>query len=167
MSFWNPIFCAWEYSFYIQDSKTEFTKTGVNLFSEHYSNVHGEKAESSYKLTLIVMIIIQNRQKSAIVPDVRKWPQTKVAVTGSLSRKKHTDQKKKKSLHPSIIFTQMYLLLLFTERGGGFLMRRWEIRISLHLLNLVAYMDIVCRMTHVGLWFHKPWVTDSGDGSLC
>lgn len=80
-----------------QDSKAEFTKIGVSfyfqVFCKCYSNVHGESCHS-YKLTLIVMIIIQNRQNSAIVPDVRKWPQTKVAVTGSLSRKKHTDKKK-------------------------------------------------------------------------
>lgn len=62
------------------------------------------------------MIIIQNRQKSAIVPDVRKWPQTKVAVTGSLSRKKHTDQKKKKFASFHHFHTNVPLVAFHRER---------------------------------------------------
>lgn len=48
------------------------------------------KAQKAPNATVnIIIISIQNRKNDAIVPEGRKWLQTKVAVTGSRFRKKH------------------------------------------------------------------------------
>lgn len=58
---------------------------------------------------VIIMIIIQNRKNHTVVPQYRKWHQTRLAVTGSCLRKK-----KKKSLqnfHKNLPFSPVFQLL--------------------------------------------------------
>lgn len=147
--------------FFFQDSKTIFTNIGVNFFTGALwalfrclmGEFMAEVPENPYKWTLIVTIIIQNSLKSTIVPDVRKWSQTKVAVTGSPFRKS-TQAKKKKNLASFHHFHTNVLLAALHIKRYRFSVRWWEIRISLHYWSWL-HMWTLCRMTHLGLGFSQ------------
>lgn len=111
------------------------------------------KAQKAPNATVNIMIIsIQNRKNSAIVPEGRKWLQTKVAFTGSRFRKKKTSFKtfheESLSLSHTLFSSCSQTLTSTLSPQRGFLWNDREISISLYLPTLVAFKATVYKMSH-------------------
>lgn len=121
------------------------------------------KAQKAPNATVNIMIIsIQNRKNGAIVPEGRKWLQTKVAVTGSRFRKEKKIIKKisweSLSLSHTLFSSSSQTLTSTLSPQRGFLWNDREISISLYSPTLAALKATVCKMSHTHDCFYKPLV---------